>query len=112
MTHFRGLKDSSIPTSMEKLEEESETYQGNFVGIPRADFLVHIRDIVNNSSNISLQDLQGMSSDEIYDLLSLVSTELGTGISDLVEILRGARKEFKHMILFKVLSLTEEDMRQ
>jgi len=53
-----------------------------------------------------------MSSDEIYDLLSLVSTELGTGISDLVEILRGARKEFKHMILFKVLSLTEEDMRQ
>ena len=113
MRYFKGLVDDSIPATQEALAEEELLLKqsDDSESVAREDFLVHIGDITRLRNDITLSDLQGLTPDEIYDLLYVVNDEIGTGISDLVEILKGARKQLKDIIVFKVLGLNKEDLK-
>ncbi|MDO8648155.1 MAG: hypothetical protein Q7R81_00040 [Candidatus Peregrinibacteria bacterium] len=111
MNHYKGLTDSYIPTTTSELNEELKELEqegGKVSG--RQQFLEEIRAISKFTPTVSLEDLQGLYPNEIFDLLSIVSTDLSTPVEEFMKILREARQQLRRIILLKVLGITTADL--
>lgn len=111
MGHYKGLTDSSIPFKMDEFESELSKAENTdeVTSGARRKFLEDIESIIAGDSRITLAELQSLSPDEIYNLCSVAGADNSPSIFELEQILGAARKEFKNMILTRVLKLSKND---